>query len=274
MERVMKVFGVCVSLALIAGCPSPPTTSQSGPVGGGNKGPVASGPNSGPTGGPAPTTQPNTPPGEAPSAGTPAPEGTPPASGEAMAATPSEPAAQPAQEGQPGDGPGAGEAGPAVDDLFQGQPPNIPHPEALQNTITISGMVKGTNDGQIRFQELDGKNAKIVHYVDLSEGKFQIEAPAEAPNPIYVSATWDGQWGAKTEPITLAGEDLVIEFNMGNHPDWATGVTPGVDTLIVPGEYGPSGAEGVSNDVGVKGELQPGTEKLEQLKPATPTPPK
>ncbi|MCB9741811.1 MAG: hypothetical protein H6741_35615 [Alphaproteobacteria bacterium] len=120
--------------------------------------------------------------------------------------------------------------------------PDVP-PLVLQEgeTLTIRGSAPGVERGQVRFTEKRGEEWVIVEVNVVVNGRFEVTAPANIPNPIYVSVgcdlladgpTDDDLRGALAEPITVGAEDLELSVPMGKVPAWAKAQDPPIHKIL------------------------------------------
>ncbi|MFH1467219.1 MAG: hypothetical protein ABIO70_22735 [Pseudomonadota bacterium] len=192
MNRAPILITSLLSLALAAGCPSPPAQEP-------GEQPLQAGG--------APAEDPAAAPGEPgdPSAA-PVPQ-----------VVPIDPSAPPPA---PGDGP----ARPLsfTDLITQGG----------GQTVTISGDVHGATKGQINFVavvEREGqKYPEHLQESPFQDGHYSVEAPAHCEHPIVITAVVlsddrrpgpDEPSGSCAKPVTLAGKDITCDITIGEHDD-------------------------------------------------------
>jgi hypothetical protein len=100
-------------------------------------------------------------------------------------------------------------------------------------TITINGTIVGADKAQVDFtlsRKEHGQHMPfVVEIIQVTNGKFQVTAPAEYAEPFYVSAvvdakgdgpTPDDKGGLLAEPLTLNQEDLNIEITITDSSSW------------------------------------------------------
>jgi hypothetical protein len=109
-----------------------------------------------------------------------------------------------------------------------------------RDIIHIRGSVPEVEEGQVRFhEEVDGSLTLICLDV-VCDGAFDVLAPASAEAPVYISVTslGDGEpiegshlWGAREAPVTLAGEDIDVQLQLGQRAAWTEGLLPALDQI-------------------------------------------
>ncbi len=144
-------------------------------------------------------------------------------------------AAPPPPEGAPADGtaPAAGPVGAA---------PTVPSDvtsrtlAALANggpTVKIRGALKGATTAQVDFTAVGDQGGQkvpeILQIVQVTDGKFEVDAPATYEREIWVSATHDAKGdgitpddpgGLAQAPVKLAGKDVTVEIEVGSSGAW------------------------------------------------------
>ncbi|MFN7143206.1 MAG: hypothetical protein ACK4YP_05475, partial [Myxococcota bacterium] len=130
----------------------------------------------------------------------------------------------------------------------EGHNPRIPllgrrpsEAERGEATIWIRGEVPGLKSGQVRFHAPDGDKLKVICLGEVVNGRYEAEAPPKSPDPVYVSVVALGDdeavdathaWGAREEPLTLAGQDLVADLAIGTKASWASRTEPTIDRIV------------------------------------------
>jgi hypothetical protein len=119
-------------------------------------------------------------------------------------------------------------------------------------TITIRGSLKGASKGQVEFtvarKDKDGYIPFPLEIVQVTDGRFEITAPAGYQEPIYVSAivdtkgdgpTPDDKGGMLPEPITIGDADLDIAIDIVDTPPEARKKLPWYRGDGIPSPSGP-----------------------------------
>jgi hypothetical protein len=100
-------------------------------------------------------------------------------------------------------------------------------------TVKIRGTLKGGTKAQVDFTAVTETNGQkvpeILQIVQVTDGTFEVEAPATYDREIWVSAsvdekgdgiTPDDPGGLAEKPVKLAGKDVTVEIKIGK--EWAT----------------------------------------------------
>ncbi|MCB9761256.1 MAG: hypothetical protein H6739_15550 [Alphaproteobacteria bacterium] len=120
-------------------------------------------------------------------------------------------------------------------------PPAPPELRGGGPSILIRGEVIGMDEGQVRFTEKTSDGWAIVEVNRVQGGHFAIPAPANVPNPVYVSVasdlTDDGPSdddlsGALAEPIRIGNQDLDLRIQVGTVPAWAQTQEPPIHHVL------------------------------------------
>ena len=107
--------------------------------------------------------------------------------------------------------------------------------------LVVTGTIGDSTLAQVRLMAVREGQAEVFDLRAASEGRFFAEAPAHWGEPVYISAVevdpaapsqGTGAWGDAAEPIRLAGEDVHVDFSIGDHPEWSKGVLPALDQVV------------------------------------------
>jgi len=154
--------------------------------------------------------------------------------------------------------------------------------------ITIKGQVQGADHGQVEFaavQKIGGaRQPRFLHVEKFRSGLFELEAPAELDQPLYVSAIAyeedempgpSHEMGFLAGPLLLTGEDLEIVIVIGNNLQAFDGVFDKPTSDATPPTDPPDGALGPPPSQPPR--APPGGDGANPTKPAgqgAPSPPK
>lgn len=99
-------------------------------------------------------------------------------------------------------------------------------------TVKIRGTLKGATKAQVDFTavtDLDGQKApEILQIVQVTDGTFEVEAPATFDREIYITASADEKGdgispddpGGMAAPVQLTGSDVTVEITVGTDGVW------------------------------------------------------